>query len=556
MATTPVLPGQGTLQTAIDAAAPSDTISLAPGIYTGTGKAAGVITKPLTITGPATIDGQGARHGLYVTADALNVSGVTFLNGLGTDSHLPLLGAGGGVFLAGRQIDATFTNCYWQSCAAIGQPNSTGTGGTGAGGGLAVFGESGQVTFDNVTIDGCSATGALGLCGGFGQGGGFFTDSVTVTGTMSVTNCTATGGQSTGTLWGTPDGFGAAGNCVGGADPLRFCVTLKNPVATGNRAIGGAGSGPGTKCGGGWGGGFAFQGVTARLYGGMITGNSSIGGSGGDALLESNRIGNGGGLSFTTCHLELCNVTVTNNTAQGGMGGPMVGGSASGGGISIYSAPGLASMIRGCVISGNSLVLARGNNEGESGSCGAGLDVFGGPCSVYETTFNANALVGYRWNVQGQAIDARRGAAVTLVECTVTNHVNSWGGAAIYAFKADPTFNPMPSSVSAFGLLLGGNSGGTFGAFTALPMRPMLPAIYKAGWWYIPGIEPFGYGEPDWRPVVGDWRGTGKFGIGTITDRGLVAVKYLAGPGAADDQFLLDVAPGAADGVVVLVGRL
>jgi hypothetical protein len=79
-ATTEVPPGTA-LQTAVDAAAPGDTLILAPGLYPG----AVVIDKPLRITGKgaAFIDPLGAAVGVEIAADDVKIVVRKFKKGAG-----------------------------------------------------------------------------------------------------------------------------------------------------------------------------------------------------------------------------------------------------------------------------------------------------------------------------------------------------------------------------------------------------------------------------------------------------------------------------------------
>ena len=76
-----VLPGAGTLQSAIDAASAGDVLYLASGTYTSSGQAVATINKDITlravIAGHAVLDGEDQRRVISIS------SGMVVLEGLG-----------------------------------------------------------------------------------------------------------------------------------------------------------------------------------------------------------------------------------------------------------------------------------------------------------------------------------------------------------------------------------------------------------------------------------------------------------------------------------------
>ena len=82
-------PGAGTLQAALDAASAGDILELADGTYTGTSHLA--ISKDITIraqnSGQAILDGENARHVIYITSGTVTLEGLGITKGQVCTKH-------------------------------------------------------------------------------------------------------------------------------------------------------------------------------------------------------------------------------------------------------------------------------------------------------------------------------------------------------------------------------------------------------------------------------------------------------------------------------------
>ena len=156
-----VLPGAGTLQTALDEANAGDTLELADGTYTRTHAVSGSnnnmleISKDVTIraqnSGQAVLDGGNAgisaeQSGrvVYITGGTVLLEGLEITNGYST------FRAGGGVYVQGAT--ATFDRCNIHDNHVFHS----------RGGGMYITGSSAQVTVTNSEINGNTAIEANG----------------------------------------------------------------------------------------------------------------------------------------------------------------------------------------------------------------------------------------------------------------------------------------------------------------------------------------------------------------------------------------------------------
>ena len=209
---------QPTIQAAINAAAPNDTIVIAAGTYTGAGNIGVTVNKAVTIQGAGAgqtiIDGQHSSQVFNVTATGVAFSDLTIQNGINvplpigggiaitsvgtvtvTNSAFSGNGAqsGGGIASNGTLIvtDSTFsgngapdgTGGGIFSTGTLTVTNSTFSANTGAEGG-AIFNSGGTLTVMNSTFSGNSIPST-----GSSTGGG----GIANTGTMFVTNSTFSG---------------------------------------------------------------------------------------------------------------------------------------------------------------------------------------------------------------------------------------------------------------------------------------------------------------------------------------------------------------------------
>ena len=174
------------------------------------------------------------------------------------------------------------------------------------------------------------------------KGAGLFDASVPG---LGIIDCVFSGNTATG-LDGTslsPSGKSAYGGALYAENSKVF---LERGEATGNSALGGAGSEPTFSGTGGTarGGALYLSTTTFRAVYAEFTGNLAHSGKGGDRLNDSAAAGGvscGGALYSSLAELSLIGCTVSGNMAEGGLGGDSfstgaiggVGGSASGGGI-------------------------------------------------------------------------------------------------------------------------------------------------------------------------------------------------------------------------------
>jgi len=173
-----------TLQTALSRAADGDTIYLAQGTYTGTGDAVATVTKSITLCGgwdgttttppvcdphahPATIDGEGARRGVYIGGDitpTLRGLRITRGNaaGLGGYEYYGTHDAGGGVYVITATVTLADNDIFGNTAqygAGVSLINSQGTlhhntifSNTATGGGGGVFAYEGAPTLSGNAI--------------------------------------------------------------------------------------------------------------------------------------------------------------------------------------------------------------------------------------------------------------------------------------------------------------------------------------------------------------------------------------------------------------------
>ena len=94
LAVTHVPAGSGTLQTAVNNAAPGDTLVLGDGVYTGSGDDVLRFNKSLTIRaanlGQAVIDGQNARRGIRIDDGTVLLEGLNISDGKTTRTPVRL----------------------------------------------------------------------------------------------------------------------------------------------------------------------------------------------------------------------------------------------------------------------------------------------------------------------------------------------------------------------------------------------------------------------------------------------------------------------------------
>jgi hypothetical protein len=219
------------------------------------------------------------------------------------------LAIGGAVEASGASM--SIRGGLFSGNAAIGGKGGDASFGTGSGGGYAwgggIFvGGGGALTLSGATIAGNSAkggaggNGTTGGAGGYGQGAGVY---IYYGGSATITNATIAGNTAQGGAAGEGTTSGLAGAAQGGG-VFAYAATLniKGGLIAGNSAVGGQGGG------GGEGGGVFLSGTgaNASLTDVLVTLNSAIGGNGGGQGL-------GGGL-----YLSVGTVTLLHNTTVAG----------------------------------------------------------------------------------------------------------------------------------------------------------------------------------------------------------------------------------------------
>ncbi len=149
------------IQVAVTASAVTDTIRVAPGVYTATATPVVTIAGNRTLRGwgsleAVIIDGEMTRQGMSLTGPA-TVDGFTITRGISA-------GYGGGVRVEVMAASAVLRNCLIEDC------HST-YGGTGrGGGGIWAYGTAGSAAYtaivENVTIRNCTQAGSQNNGGG------------------------------------------------------------------------------------------------------------------------------------------------------------------------------------------------------------------------------------------------------------------------------------------------------------------------------------------------------------------------------------------------------
>ena len=322
--------GTGSLQAAVNAASPGDTL-----IVKGTCVGGTTIGKSLTIKGlsnsafgPATLDGRGTQRVLFVDysgaaagGSTLTLIGLTVTHGLANDGN-----GGGGMLTEGGSI--TVRN----SLIAANSSVLAGGGIEGGGGALTLV----HTTVRNNTAGdrggGISSAGTLNLVASIvsgntatGVGGGLALDSgaITVTGSTVSRNRGAGGGgvYNTGTLdmtGSTVSGNTSTSEGGGVLDGHAGIATITTSSIAANHATSA-------------GGGIANRG-TLNVTGSTIGGNVSANVGGGlwnyvgtatigSSTVSGNSAMSGGGIASTTGRVSLAAMTVSSNTATVNGGG-------------------------------------------------------------------------------------------------------------------------------------------------------------------------------------------------------------------------------------------
>jgi len=390
-----------TIQQAVNIAKSGDTIRIAQGTYTGSGKAVVSLVaseqqpKNLTLTGgyrasnwdtptldpsKTVIDGQNGRRGLFIrnSIALVTVENLTIQNGLLTDGLLfDTLDAyfGAGLFCINSPMslaNVTIKN------NVVKRQNSQGNELVGGGG--AAFYRNCAVTMKNVIFSDNQVIGGSPAANGRGEtaiGGGFVatTNSNVTADNLTLTrNRLQAGNGGTGSQDAT--GYLRADALGGGAAFFESQITLKYINVSENNITAGQGSAFG---GFGDGAGLYFEKLTSALVKqGVIKNNLVHGGASSDKAGE----GEGGAIMSSEASLTLEQLWLVNNQAIGGAG--RIAGRANGGGLCFIASQ----------VTGTNLVIA--DNIAHAGT---GEERWGGGGGIYlsrqtQLTLNHTTLAG------------------------------------------------------------------------------------------------------------------------------------------------------------------
>jgi CSLREA domain-containing protein len=302
---------------------------------------------------------------------------------------------------------------------------------------------------------------------------------------LTITNCHNTGAAgSAGASNGGTGGTG--GNALGGAIYTQTALTLSNCWVTGNTAQGGAGgvggaddvnnpAGTGGHGGAGYGGGIYNFGLNPlTLVNCTLSGNSAIGGNGGDGSpafdnYPTDAGGSGGpasdglgGVIYGSTTLNLTNCTFSGNTASGGNGG----------------------------------LGQDGYADGPGGSGGAGGGGYAGAINNQATVHMAACTISLNTaaaGAGGAAGTGRTGNGVNGTPGTALGGGLLFSGGAIQnsivAGNTSPTGPDAYGTVSSLGYNLVGNAGGVTGftgtgdqvGTSGTPINPRLGPLQNNG---------------------------------------------------------------------------
>lgn len=372
---------------------------------------------------------------LTTPGTAVQISGSQFVGnqatGVGTSS-------GGAIFanlgdVGGGPVLGSISSSVFLNNSAVA---AAGSGGSAEGG--AILSEGGQLSLSNSQLIGNQALGGSAASGpfasaGFGVGGGLSVEvgGIVISATSFVDN-QAVGGSSPN----QSGGFALGGGMATSFPPSpAVSSTISNSLFAGNQAIGGAGAFATFAAGGGLSnvfnpltitntsflgnsvigsaglnggdGGSAQGGAILNdddgthpmvIQGGLIAGNSAIGGNGGDATGHGGQGGeaDGGGIANLGGSMTITGPLLTANLAQGGDGGRgSVGGNGGNGvGGGLYASFG-AIVVTGATITFNVADGGRGGDgtttDGLDGQgLGGGVAIVAGSVSLGTSTVKHN----------------------------------------------------------------------------------------------------------------------------------------------------------------------
>ncbi|MHC4620307.1 MAG: BACON domain-containing protein [Planctomycetota bacterium] len=361
-----------TIQSAIDAAEPGDTVVVAPGVYTGAGNknldfGGKAITVGSTdpedpnVVGATVIDCEGSGRGFYFhNGEDTNsvVDGLTITGGYAD--------GGGGIYM--HNSSPTIRRCVIKANRGSAGANGTYEPGSDGGG---VYCSSSSAVFSECEIVG-NRSGEGGIVGGgdggggSGHGGGLYC----VSSSLTIIDCLISGNR-------TPDGIGGDlytegyGGHGGGIYCKGSSLVIVNSRITGNTT----GRVPGgTYCSGeaGDGGGiYCINGSSVTVTDCIISNNRTGSGSGEKWMARDG--GDGGGIYCESSALTINNsIMKANVTGAGGESWFGAGGDGGDGGA--VFAWDFSARIRNCTVTQNA--TGSGGTGNPNGSYGLGAGAF------------------------------------------------------------------------------------------------------------------------------------------------------------------------------------
>lgn len=434
-----------TIQAAIDAADPGDSLAVAAGSYSGN----------LTFDKNLNVQGAGAERTAIVGGQPVvtilpgaevSLSSVAIRNGAYVNPvDVALYTGGGGIQNFGTlTLTDSVVSGNTAAGAKVATTNDYDRGGYGGG----IFNSCGALTLIHSTLSGNTAEGGdhdLGTAsgeanGGVGYGGGLFN----LGGTVTLITSTISHNEAAGGAGLSGDGIGRGGPGRG-AGVYNFgwsgcgapaVLTLIASTVYGNRAVGGlgiGGGGPGAPGLGGYGSGGAIYNVgdtglnaSVVLINSTVSGNAAVGGDGCSSFDADPAGGHGFGGGISSNALTLSNSTVAYNRAAGGLAlgpscAPHLGGFDGvgvGGGLEHGGSPAYQSA-RNTIVAYNvpencsHVITSQGHNLETGNTCGftAAGDLQGAAAALAPLQSRGGSVLVHPLHIGSAALDAGDNAA-------------------------------------------------------------------------------------------------------------------------------------------------